>query len=179
VSAVRINERYQPLIGLDITWKNRLQTNLAWSKSRSYSLSTNNEVNASATGELAFTLSYQVQGLRIPFLPIKRLNNRVGISLNIARSSTEERRFSLFRAMQAAADDPDAFDPKDALSPDFAPILTSWTRTTIAPQISYQFSNRVSASFQLRYERFESADSRVPSSTTMQGGFNIRVSISN
>lgn len=179
VSAVRINERYQPLIGLDITWKNRLQTNLAWSKSRSYSLSTNNEVNASATGELAFTLSYQVQGLRIPFLPIKRLNNRVGISLNIARSSTEERRFSLFRAMQAAADDPEAFDPKDALSPDFAPILTSWTRTTIAPQISYQFSNRVSASFQLRYERFESADSRVPSSTTMQGGFNIRVSISN
>ncbi len=179
VSAVRINERYQPLIGLDITWKNRLQTNLAWSKSRTYSLSTNNEVNTSATSELSFTLSYQRQGLRIPFLPIKRLNNRVGISLNIARSSTEERRYSLFRALQAAADDPEAYDPRDALSPDFAPILTAWTRTTIAPQISYQFSNRVSASFQLRYERFKSADSRVPSSTTVQGGFNIRVSISN
>jgi len=179
VSAVRINERYQPLIGLDITWKNRLQTNLSWSKSRSYSLSTNNEINASVTGELTLNLNYQVQGLRIPFLPIQRLNNRVGMSLSVSRATTDERRYSLFRALQAAANDPEAFNPKDALSPDYAPRLTSWTRTTIAPQISYQFSNRVSAAFQLRYERFESADSRIPSSTTMQGGFNVRVSISN
>ena len=40
VLAMRINERYQPFVGIDLTWKGRLQTNVAWNRSNAYSVST-------------------------------------------------------------------------------------------------------------------------------------------
>jgi len=58
-------------------------------------------------------------------------------------------------------------------------LVTAHQRLSISPVVSYQFSNRVSANFTLKYEQFNSEDSRQPSATNIQGNFNIRVSIAN
>ncbi len=176
---VRINERYSPLIGLDISWKGQIQTNLQFNRSNSFSLSTSNfEVSQNKTTEMSFGLTYQKTGMRLPFFGGKRLNNRASIGLTITRSTTVDQRLRLRRALESALADPE-FLPEDALAGDNISLVTAHTRLTIAPVVSYQFSNRVSANFTVKYEKFDSEDSRQPSAVNIQGNFNIRVSISN
>ena len=177
INAVRINERYQPLIALDLTFKGNVQTSIAWNKSNTYSLSTtNNVVGETRTSELTFTASYQRQGMKLPFIK-SRLNNRINFSLTVSRSINDDRSFSIRRAIEAAALDPE-FDPNSVLDDPFANILTKTSRLQASPKIAYQFSSRVSADVFVRYENFV-GDSRRPSTTTVNGGFNIRVSIAN
>lgn len=177
--ALRINERFQPLLGLDITWKGRIQTNFAWNRSNTYSLSTANaEVSENNTNEFSMTFSYQRQGLRLPFMR-KALNNRISFSLTLSRAQNEDLRYLLKRALQTAAVDVEAYNPQNALEGDNVSILTASTRLSVNPQITYQFSNKVSANFFVKYDQLESEDSRLPSTTNINGGFNIRVSIQN
>jgi len=178
VNNVRINERFQPLLGVDVTWKGKITTAFTWSKSNSYSLSTSNfEVSENNTNELGLTISYQKTGLKLPFLK-KALNNRANFSVNILRSTTLDQRLRLRRALENALVDPE-FVIADALSGDNISLVTAHTRLTVSPQISYQFSTRVQANLTLKYEKFDSEDSRQPSYVNINGTFNIRVSISN
>ena len=180
--AVRINERFQPLIGMDLSLKNQIQTNLAWNKSNTFSLSTTSfEVNESRTSELTFSASYQKRGMKLPFFK-KRLDNRVSFSLTFSRAIISDQRFRLRRALEeaiTAVDQGQSYDAGLSLEGDNVSIVSASTRLTIAPQISYQFSNRVSGDFRLRIENFDSEDSRIPSTKTTSGTFNIRVSIQN
>ena len=179
VGAVRINQRYQPFIGVDLNWKGRIQTNIAWNKSTSYSLSTSNyEISESSTNELTISANFQKVGLRIPLFG-KKLNNRVSLGLSVSRSVTLDQRFLLQKALTTAATVGPDFDLKDALTGDLVSVITSHTRLSMSPQISYQFSNRVTANFTLRYEKLDSEISRQPSSTNMAGTFNVRVNITN
>ncbi len=178
VGTLRVNERYQPFIGIDISWLGNLQTNLSWNRSNSYMLSTTNfEVSENKTNELSFSASFRKTGLNIPLLPVGRLNNRISFNLTVSRAVNDEKRYSMRRALVAAAGD-DAFDPAEALQGDNVTPVTETTRLTVQPKISYQFSDRVSADFQLNYEQFNSENSRRPSFTNVSGGFFVQVNVS-
>ena len=170
-NAVRLNERYQPLIGANITWKGGIQSTLNWQKSRSLTLNPGNaEVAISKTEELSGQLSFSKRGLTLPFLGSKRrLNNTIRFSLVISRSTNEERRYYLAKDLKSLLDGNLPEPP--------SPIAT--TRINIQPRLGYQLSNRVTADFFVTYEHLESEGSRVPSTTNINGGFNIRVNISN
>ena len=177
VNNVRINESFRPLIGVDISWKGAISTGFTWSKSNSYSLSTANfEVSENKTTELGVTVSYQKSGLKLPFF--RKLNNRLQLQLNITRSETLDQRLRLRRALEQAITDPE-FTLQNALEGDNISLVTAHTRLIMTPRIAYQFSNRVQADFTLKYEKFDSQDSRQPSSVNINGTFNIRVSIAN
>jgi cell surface protein SprA len=152
---------------------------MAWNQSTAYSLSTTNfEVSENKTNELTMTASYQVQGMKLPFFK-KKLNNRISFNLTMSHATLTDQRYSIRRGLVDRIARGDEFVLEDALKGDNISIVTASTRVTVVPRISYQFSNRVSADFTLRYENFLSEDSRQPSSTNIDGGFNVRVSISN
>ena len=177
INNIRINESFRPLIGVDVTWKGSISTGMTWSTSNSYSLSTTNfEVSENKTKELEVTINYQKSGLKLPFF--RKLNNRVTLALSIKRSETLDQRLRLRRALEQAITDPE-FKLQDALEGDNVSLVTAHTRLTMTPRVAYQFSNRVSADFTLKYEKFDSEDSRQPSSVNINGTFNIRVSIAN
>lgn len=181
ISTVRVNERFQPLIALDMSFGRNLTTGIAWNKSNTYSLSTsNNSVSETKANELSFTSSYQRQGMRLPFFKGKRLNNRITFSLTFSYTVNDDRQYSIRRALEAAAqlESPEEFDPKEALQDPYVSILTSTKRLLSTPKVTYQFSNQVTADAFVTYERFI-GDNRRPSATNVNGGFNIRVSISN
>lgn len=174
---IRINESYRPLIGFDVTWKGKISTSIEWSKSNSYSLSTSNfEVSENKTDELSFDVRYQKSGMRLPFLG--KMNNRITLALGIQKSSTQDQRLRLRRALEQAVTDPE-FTIEQALEGDNISLVTAHSRLIVTPRIAYQFSNRVQADFTLKYEKFDSEDSRQPSSVNINGTFNIRVSIAN
>ena len=117
--------------------------------------------------------------MRLPFFK-KKLNNQFSFSVTISRSKTSDIRYSLNRALNAAIANPETFQVDEVLTnTDLAQQISAFTRLTVSPQISHRFSNKVQASFNLRYEKFDSEDSRQPSATNIQGNFNIRVSIQN
>ncbi len=177
IGSMRVNERFQPFIGVDLNWAGNLQTNFAWNRSNSYTLSTgDNAVRENQTNELSASISFQQQGINIPLLPVRRLNNRITLRLTVTRSVSDQRRNSLLSALQEAASNPD-FNIDDALSDDHSTVVSSTERITLNPQVTYQFSNRVTADFFLQYEKFD--DFRLAGTTNVNGGFNVRMNLSN
>ncbi len=176
VDAVRINERFQPLIAVDLTIKGNIQTSIAWNKTNSYSLSTtNNVVNENRSNEISVTASWAKSGLRLPFFG-RKLNNRINFSLTLSRTANDDRSFYIRRAMEVAALDPE-FDAALVLEEPYVDVLTSTARIQAQPKIAYQFSNVVSADMFVQYEDFIGDSRRLPY-TTINGGFNLRVNFS-
>ena len=178
INQASISERYQPLVGVSLSWQGNLQTDVDWNLSNTAALSTTNlSVQETESSEIVLRATYRKRGLDIPFLPIGRLNNQISFTLTVSRAVNDERSFSIRRALTDAADSGFSYDPAQATEGDNVSIQVQTTRLTVAPKLSYQFSNRVSADFVLEYENF-TGDSRKPSYTEINGGFNVRVSIS-
>ena len=176
VDAVRINERFQPLIGVDLSFKGNVQASIVWNKSNSYSLSTtNNVVNENQNNEISVTASWSKSGLRIPFVR-RKLNNRISFSLTLSRTANDDRSYYIRRAMEIAVIDPE-FQVSQALEEPYVDVLTSTARIQAQPKIAYQFSNVVSADLFVQYEDFIGDSRRLPY-TTIKGGFNLRVNFS-
>ena len=176
VDAVRINERWQPLIAVDLSLRGNIQASIAWNKTNAYSLSTtNNVVNENRSNEISITASWAKSGLRLPFLR-RTLNNRINFSLTLSRTANDDRSFYIRRAMEIAALDPE-FDASLVLEEPYVDVLTSTARIQAQPKIAYQFSNVVSADLFVQYEDFIGDSRRLPY-TTIKGGFNLRVNFS-
>ena len=170
--SVRINERFQPLIGLDLNIKGGIQTGITWSKSRAVSLSTGNaDVNENSSNDWSFRTSFSKRGMRLPFF--RNLENTIRFTLTFSRTKAIERRFRL-------KSDFEIFLAENTESETFlTPQLIQSIRTTTEPRISYAFSSRISADFFVRYEHLSSQGSRVPTTTNIRSGFNIRINIAN
>lgn len=174
-----VQERYQPLIGAEFNWQGGLETDVSWSRANTYRLSTSNSfVTENRATELSFTASYRKTGLELPLIPVGRLNNRVDLSLTTAWVANDERRYSLTGSLADALPTPDDFDLDEALQGDGVSVLEETSRLTVTPKVGYQFSNSVQADFVVQYEQFN-GNSRRPSYTSVNGGFNVRVSLSN
>ncbi|PEN13233.1 cell surface protein SprA [Longibacter salinarum] len=177
-SRVEIEETYRPLLGVDVTWLGGFQTTIDWNRQNRVSLSTTNlSVEESAASELSLTATWRKRGLKLPLLPVGRLNNQITFSLTVKRAVTDQRTFSLRRALSEAAAQGFAYGSADARTGDNVSISEQTTLLTIEPQLQYQFSQRVNGQFQLTYERLD-GDSRRPSYTNIAGSFNVRINIS-
>jgi cell surface protein SprA len=177
VNRTEISERFQPLIGVDVTWQGGLQTSIDWNTQNRIGLRTSSqEVQEEQSSEITASVTYRKTGLKIPLLPIGRINNQISFTLSVSRSVNDERRYNLRRALEQAAAAGFDYDPQDALRGDNT-VRRETKRLTVAPQLSYSFSNRVTGEFVLEYERFQ-GNSREPSFTKVNGGFNVQVSLS-
>ena len=166
------------MLGVSVTWLGDLQTSVDWNQRITTSLRTASlQIDERRTSEISARVSYSKTGLSIPLLPIGRLNNQIQFSLTLEQSVNDERSFNMRRALEDANSEGEVFDPAQAEEGDNVSITTQTTRLTIAPELSYQFSNRVQGNVIMKYERFE-GDGRQPSFTNINGGFRVRVSIS-
>jgi len=182
ISRMNVNEQFSPLVGLDISWNGNLQTSISWTKSNVYSFSPGNKtVGEQKQNKIQFNASYQRQGLNIPFLPIERLNNTIQFSVSASYALNDNSRYRLENALgEAAQSGPYQYDIGNALKQGSnRNQLKRSSRINVSPRISYTISNRVSADFTMTYEKLSSEKSQRPSTTRLDGGVNIRVSIQN
>ncbi|MEM6782465.1 MAG: cell surface protein SprA [Bacteroidota bacterium] len=168
---VRLNERFQPLIGFNMTLRGGIQADVSFTQSKALSLSVAGaNVSESTTDEVSVRLSFSKTGLRIPlpFVNRRRINNNVRMSLTFSTANNSDQRLN-FRQ--------DFLDTISggSLSPQ---TPEASTRITLEPRISYTISSQVTADVFVRYTSLESEGSRIPSTSTLNGGFNFRVSFS-
>jgi cell surface protein SprA len=172
--SVQVQEQFQPIIGVDVTWPFGLETSVEWNRRNTTALRGTNVVERK-TSEISGRISYSKRGMNIPFFA--RIDNRLQIGVTLTRSVNDEREFLLSEALQQAQENPNSFDPSQATKGDNVNPLSQTTLLKIVPEISYNVSNRVTARFLLEYEKFD-GDNRRPSYTNVNGSFNLSVSIS-
>ena len=168
----RLAQRFQPLVGLNVSWKGGIQTDAAFSRSKTLSLAAaSGGVTEGNTDEVTGRLTFQKTGLRlpIPFLQKKRINNQVRFSFLVSRAVNEDLRYELASDLgsRLAGQAPDPPQP------------VASTRLTAEPRISYTVSNDVTLDVFVKYTSLESEGSQIPNSSTLNGGFSFRVSFSN
>lgn len=189
VSGVRINERFSPLIEMDLRFKNGIQATTKWSKSNAYTFGTTNyDLSKIETNEFEFRTSYSKTGMtlpfKLPFMKTNRLNNTIRFSFSIGLRENKESSFPLKKSLeQALRADYEATARGGSLNWEgfaFEPTISRSQRTIDAePRLSYQFSARVTADAFLTYSNRTGKDRTEPNLSTLKGGFNFRVSISN
>ena len=178
VGSARVSERFQPLLGINVTWPGNLETSVEWSRqTEAYLRTANLKVEEVKTNQLSGSVSYRKQGLRIPVLGLGRLKNRIQFSLTMSRSVNDERSYNL-RGALTDLQDIGSIDPAQVTDPTnkYVEVQKQTTRLTVTPELTYKLSDRVTADLLVEYEQFN-GDNRQPSYTRVNGGFNVRVSI--
>ena len=174
----QVQEEFNPLLGVDVTWPGNLQTSVEWSERTTTSLRTASlRIAEVETSEISGQLSFSAQGFTIPFLPLGRIENRIELSVTFTQQVNDEREYSLRPALEQANGAGGEYDPSLAQQGDNVSIISETERLTVTPQIAYSVSDRVTANFSLEYEDFQ-GDSRQPSYTNVNGNFNVTVNIS-
>jgi len=175
----RVSEQYQPLFGIDITWPGNLDTSLEWNRQVETFLRTaNQKVEEVQTTQLSGSVSYRKRGLRIPLLGLGRIDNQIRFSLSLSRSVNDERSFNLQGILNEAQATEGELDSSEITDPtkDFVTVRKETTRLQVTPEITYRLSDQVTADLLIEYERFN-GDNRQPSYTRVNGGFNVRVNL--
>jgi hypothetical protein len=90
----------------------------------------------------------------------------------------DERSFNLQGILSEAQATEGELDSSEITDPtkDFVTVRKETTRLQVTPEITYRLSDQVTADLLIEYERFN-GDNRQPSYTRVNGGFNVRVNL--
>jgi cell surface protein SprA len=166
-TTLTVTERFQPMVGLNVSWKAGFQTDITWNRSNLYSLqATSASMTEKTIEDFQLQFSFAKTGLRVP--GFRRLNNNVRITLNASLSTDETQNRSIGPDLTALL--------RGAERTALDPLLTR--RLSLWPRISYTVSNQVTADFFLRYERSNPAPPAFPT-RNVDGGVSLRILFSN
>lgn len=163
----RITMGFNPLVGLNLTFKEFMKGNLT--ANARYNTSTNYDLNYSSriivkslTQEVSFTASYGRRGFSMPLFGLS-LSNDIDISMTYSLSRNERVRFNT-EALRGDGE---------------GQVDDGATRTSFEPRVRYVLSQRVTASIFYRYSKVSPNDegSRTPGMTTNEAGLDINIAI--
>ena len=158
---------FSPLIGLNITFKQLAKGNFTatfrYGLTTSYDLTPSNQNIVQADrAEISVSAQFTRQGFEIPFFGLS-LSNDIDVSVTYGYTKDARRVYDL---------------KADPFKPEGTP-LEGQSQTRIEPRIRYILSSRVTASVYYKYTKLkpDEGGSRIPGSTTNEGGLDIRVAI--
>lgn len=177
-NSINVEQSFNPLVGMQLTWRSGLSTDLQYASAKltSFSLSNTNVVEKN-TNSLRLTLRYSKRGFTLPFF--KRLQNTLDLNLSMSYSADETLTYRLNQdiedALVASGGQPELrranlYSPND-------PNERGDVRIEITPLIGYQFSQSVKANFEYRYSQLIPKSTGVYPRTTQDIRFNVIVSI--
>ena len=172
-STINVEQQFNPLLGMQLTWKSGLGTDLQYSSSRitSFSLANTNVIENNSRS-LRFTARFSKRGFTLPFFP--RLQNTLDMSLTVAYIENLQLTYRLnqdinevlSQQLDPSLRDPVLYTPQD-------PNERGDIRIDVTPLIGYQFSQSVKANLEYRYSQLIPKSTGVFPRTTQD----IRVSV--
>ncbi len=173
-TTINIEKRFDPLIGLNITWQSDLHTNLQYNTSNITSLALSNAtVTEERSRGLRLTVDYTLKGFKIPLFP--RVNNDVDLTFTASYNKDVEKQYVL------SSDLDDALrNYRGTGSLQRGHYSSSFTsgqdRINASAIIGYHFSQTVKANFEYDYNRLIPKSTGVFPRTDQDIKFNIIVS---
>lgn len=176
-NTLNIQKNFNPMIGLNLTWKSGVRMNMSYTKSETTSFAlSNTRVSESVSKGFKMSMNYSVRDFKIPLF--SRLRNTVDFTVNAGFTQDVEQNFDLSSDISSAleqvqtqfVDDADQFEP--------LPLpQTGQSRVNISTIIGYQFSSTVKANFEYSFRKLIPKSSRVFERTDHDIVFNIIISI--
>ncbi|MEX0929259.1 MAG: cell surface protein SprA [Balneolales bacterium] len=174
---INLEKRFSPVLGLNLTWNNNMQTNLQYdySKITSFSLS-NNNINERISKGVRFTTGYSKRGFKLPFL--ERFNNQIDLNLTVSYSEDANLVYRLNQDLgDALSESPDQLNRDASQYTPERPEERGDARIQVTPSFKYQFSRTVTAGFEYSYRQLIPKSTGVYPRTDQDIRFNIVVSI--
>lgn len=163
-----VNFGFQPLIGVNFTFDEKLLGGRAnavfkWNSTSNYNLNSAQRslIQTESTEELQMNASYTMDGFKFSLLGLELEND---IEFSFLGKYAKSRRATY-----------DVLTPADAGGE--GQTLDGTTQITIEPRVRYSLSNRVTASFFVRYDGTFSEGAATPGFSTTQVGFDFRISV--
>ncbi len=157
---------FQPLMGLNITFKNlgnaTLSASVLYNTSTQYNLTpTNGTISQAYTGQLSITADYAKQGFSLPLFGLN-LQNDIDISASYSNSQTSQISY-LITGTTGTTPNP----------------LSGTSQTSIEVRFKYVLSQRVTAAIYYRNTKVvpTAPGSLIPGTTTNEAGVDVHVSI--
>jgi hypothetical protein len=159
----RINEGFSPLAGASITFKGNITANVRYGINTSYDLTPSSKnVVENSTNDISVTGSYAISGLEVPLFGVS-LTNDLDFSMSYTYSKTMQRTYPVgIQTVQQTTQNGNG-----------------QSRTVMEPRVRYVLSSRVTASVFYRYTKTapDALGSRIPGSTTNEGGADVHIAI--
>ncbi len=168
-TAITVNERFQPLIGVTLGLKGNIQASLSTNRTSLYTLqATGGSVYQRSSQDLRVDFSFSKRGLRL--FGLRGVNNDIRFQLTALVASDATTTRPLQNDILALLDN----DPESEIA---APLLVETSRLQVSPQISYTVSNQVTANLIAQYDRTFSESGGLTNRFT--GGVTLRILFSN
>jgi cell surface protein SprA len=158
---------FAPLIGVNITFKQlmkgNISTSIRYGTSTSYDLTpSNRNIVQNDLTDISVSLDFSRQGFEIPFFGLS-LSNDITVRMTYGYGKNSRRLYDLQAELFRKEGTP----------------LEGSSRTSFEPRIQYILSSRVTASIYYKYTKIkpDEGGSRIPGSTTNEGGLDVRVAI--
>jgi len=175
-SAITVEQRFSPLIQLNITWKSALKTDFGFDRNRITSLALSSKtVTERVSKGFKFNLNYTFRRVRIPMFP--KIRNNIDLSLNGAYSEDSDQNFILpndliraFKDYSVFGDDVNQYkyDPQSK---------TGQKRINGSLVLGYRISNTITSNFEYTYNRVIPNGSSIPPRTNQEIRFNVKIQI--
>lgn len=176
-NSINVEEKFSPLLGLNITWQSSLRTNFQYefSKVTSFALSNSTVIERISRG-VKLNFAYTIRNFKIPFFP--RIKNAVDFTINGSYIEDVQKKYDLASDLdEALKSGPGSID-KDPNKYDFASTFTGGqSRINASAVIGYQFSQTIQANFEYDYSRLIPKATGVYARTDHDIRFNVVVSI--
>lgn len=162
------SQSFQPLIGVQISWRGNFQTSLSFERSSQYLLQTTAaQLTEKEIENLRLEVSWSRQGLRLPGL--RRLRNSV--TFNLAGSASDDVTYN--RSLGADVAATYLGTPLNVVEPN------RLRRYQLSPRLGYTVSNQVTASLFVTYSRTVPENRTSLPTTDFDGGVSLRILFSN
>lgn len=166
----QINFGFQPLVGFTINFNEKeiggkASANLKWNSTRGFNLTSaaKSTVSEQSSEELSLQANYTQKGFTFSLLGLD-LQNDLDYSFYFSWKNTGRAAFNLLK--------PESLDGNQG-----TPVQGN-TVLTVEPRVRYSMSNRVTASFFVRYEATLTEGAAQPGFSTTQVGFDFRLALS-
>lgn len=162
----RAGYNFSPLLGVTLNFSKLLNgdvsVNSRWGKQKTFELNTSSSnIIEQATDEFTLQATYRRAGFELPLFGVT-LKNDVDFSFAFSLNKTNSQIYDVNNLAAGG-------QPREGT-----------TKITIEPRVRYSISQRVQSSLFYRYQRSNpdsSVGSRVPGTTTHEGGLELRISI--
>jgi cell surface protein SprA len=99
VTAININETFNPLFDIDVTWLNNITTRIEYRKSRNITMSlTNNQATEMYNNEASLGLGYRFENMKL-FIKTKNSSKMVNNDLNLRADVTYGKNKTVLRKL--------------------------------------------------------------------------------
>ncbi len=171
--SINIQRSFSPLLGVNLSWVNNLNTQIQYNTSKQISISfSNNTITERNTQSVTASFDYSKRGFQIPFF--RQLNNQIDLNLTLNYSEDLTYTYRLNEDVVDATRTP-GMDPGDFTPA--TPDERGQAQLQIRPTISYQFSRTINAGFEYSFFRAMPRSSGNLPRTDQDIRFNIQVRI--